>query len=342
MRTLPPIGAGRMCRRTLVLALCMLCATACSAKPATFDPRDPRSPLRLVRTIPLPDVRGRIDHMAIDPRANRLFVAEIGNGSVDEVDLTAGKVSHRISGLSEPQGLAWLPGTAELAVACGDGSVRFFRGPDWHEVARISLGDDADNVRIDPSNGHLVVGYGTGGLAVIDPSTHQLLKRIPLSGHPEAFAILGARIFVNVPSRHRIAVVDLDRGRVISSLPVGARAGNYPMALNGAGSAIAVAFRFPASAAVIGVGTGRLLFATESCADADDLYFAKGGLAIVCGQGAIDLVSLATPDPPERVTTREGARTGLLASDGKTLFIAVPKGASAAELWELTFNPRQP
>ena len=342
MRALPPIGAWRMCRRALVLALWTLCATACSAKPTTFDPSDPRSPLRLVRTIPLPDVRGRIDHMAIDPRSNHLFVAELGNGSVDDVDLTAGKVAHRISGLSEPQGLAWLPATAELAVACGDGSVRFFRGSDWHEVARVSLGDDADNVRTDPSNGRLVVGYGTGGLAIIDPTTHQLLKRIPLSGHPEAFAILGAKIFVNVPSRHRIAVVDMDQGRVVSSLPVGARAGNYPMALNGAGSAIAVAFRFPASAAVIEVGTGRLLFATQSCGDADDLYFAEGGLAIVCGQGTVDLVNLAMPHSRERVTTREGARTGLLASDGKTLFIAVPKGASVAQLWQLSSIPYEP
>ena len=28
---------------------------------------------------------------------------------------------------------------------------------------------DADNIRIDPRNGDIVVGYGDGGLAIIDP-----------------------------------------------------------------------------------------------------------------------------------------------------------------------------
>jgi DNA-binding beta-propeller fold protein YncE len=82
--------------------------------------------LTLERTIPLPNVSGRIDHLAIDVPHQRLFVAELGNGSVDAIDLSSG-ATRRISGLKEPQGLAYLPDRNQLVVAsAGDGTVRFF------------------------------------------------------------------------------------------------------------------------------------------------------------------------------------------------------------------------
>lgn len=325
-------------RQVPALVALAIGAVACSASAKTFDARDADSPLRLVRMIGLPDVHGRIDHMTLDPSTNHLFIAELGNGTVDDVDLNAAKVAARISGLREPQGVAWLASTHELAVACGDGAVRFFRRADWHEVARISLGDDADNVRIDSRNGHLAVGYGSGAVAVIDASTHRVLRRVPLAGHPEAFELEGPRIFVNVPDRHSIVIGDLDEGRVTSSVPIGARAGNFPMAINAAGSAIAVAFRFPPAVSVIDTSTGKTLFSRATCGDADDLYFAQGRLMVICGQGAVDLVSLSAGHAVDRVTTASGARSALLTSDGRTLFVAAPGRGSVAELWQLAFN----
>src|SRR3546814_6681552 len=72
-------------------------------------------------TIPLPDTKGRIDHLAVDLADRRLFVAEIDNGTVDAIDLDTGKVIGRIVGLAEQQGVAWLPAENELVVAFGDG-----------------------------------------------------------------------------------------------------------------------------------------------------------------------------------------------------------------------------
>ena len=46
------------------------------------------TPLVLERTIPLPRVLGRIDHLAADVQRQRVFVAELGNGSVDAVEIT--------------------------------------------------------------------------------------------------------------------------------------------------------------------------------------------------------------------------------------------------------------
>ena len=108
------------------------------------------TPLSLEGKIPLGAVSGRIDHLGIDERRQRLFVAEFGNNSLGVVDLAAGKVMRTIGGLSEPQGVAYVPFADSVYVANGgDGSVRVLRGEDLAPLGRIELGDDADNVRVE-------------------------------------------------------------------------------------------------------------------------------------------------------------------------------------------------
>lgn len=325
-------------RRAPVFALLMFVAPSCTAKPPGFDARDPHSPVHLVRTIPLSDVPGRIDHMALDRTSNHLFVSELTNGTVDDVDLTSGTVAGRMTGLREPQGVAWLPERNEVAVACGDGTVHFYDGVDRREVARVALGDDADNVRVDSRNGDLVVGYGSGAIAVIDATTHRVIRTLQLNGHPEAFEIVGSRIFVNVPSRHEIVVGDLDAGLTTRSVGTGTRFGNYPMASDRGGQRIAVAFRFPGSVAVIDAKSAGTLSSTPVCGDADDLFFAGSMIILVCGEGAVDLAS-TTGISIARVATRRGARTGFFDANADRLFIAVPAQGSTAAIWELSVRP---
>jgi hypothetical protein len=113
--------------------------------------------LLLERTIPLEHVSGRIDHMAIDLGHKRLFVAELGNNSVDVIDLSQGKPVHRFTRLHEPQGVGHAAMTNLIVVAnAGDGTVRMFRGEDFAPLGSIALGDDADNVRIDPRTGSVM------------------------------------------------------------------------------------------------------------------------------------------------------------------------------------------
>jgi DNA-binding beta-propeller fold protein YncE len=159
-------------------------------------------PLILEAKIPLGQVSGRIDHLGIDVKRQQLLVAELGNNSLGVVDLAAGKVLHRIAGLSEPQGVAYVPFADSVFVAnAGDGSVRALRGEDLAPIGRLELGDDADNVRVDTARSRLLVGYGKGALAVIDPVSLSKTADIPLKAHPEGFQIdeTGTRVFVNVP-----------------------------------------------------------------------------------------------------------------------------------------------
>src|SRR3954468_254430 len=124
--------------------------------------------LQLEAKIPLGSVAGRIDHMAFDIPRNRLFVAELGNNSLGIVDINARKVLQRISGLKEPQGVAYLASRDLLYVANGgDGEVRIHRGSDFSPAASIPLGSDADNIRLDRVANRLVVGHGKGALAII-------------------------------------------------------------------------------------------------------------------------------------------------------------------------------
>lgn len=276
--------------------------------------------------------------MALNRKSNHLFVAELGNGSVDDVDLTSGSVAGRISGLHEPQGVAWLPTQDEVAVACGDGSVRFYRTADRREVARVSLGDDADNVRVDNRNGNLVVGFGSGALAVIEPSTHRVIRELKLPAHPEGFEILGSHAFVNLPAARAIVIGDIDQGVATKTLGTGTRFGNYPMVSDAARSRLAVAFRLPSSLSVFDGASGGALFSTSICGDADDLYFRSGQLVVVCGSGVVELVATTGAHRASNIATAHGARTGLFDAAADRLFVAVPAGQRPAAIWELSFQ----
>src|ERR1700694_2172416 len=117
--------------------------------------------LRLVQTIPMPNVKGRIDHMDVDVRGKRLFVAGLENGTLEVVDLKAGKWARSIPGLKAPQGVAYVPALNKVFVANeNDDTLKVFRGDtlDLLDTIRLDLG--ANRVTYDPQTKKLYVGYG--------------------------------------------------------------------------------------------------------------------------------------------------------------------------------------
>jgi len=307
----------------LIAPLLFLVTPGCSGA----QPVDANAPLILERSIELPGVKGRIDHMAVDLTNMRLFVAEVAQGSVDEVDLGAGKVVGRIAGLRGPQGVAWLPLRNELVVASDDGTVRFY-GANLEEKARVGLGDDADNVRIDPRNSHVIVGYGKGGLAVIDPVGHTVLSRLSLPGHPEGFQLSGAHAYINVPDDGSIIAADIDRQQVLARWPTGLHRLNFPMALAPGGRSITIAYRFPAALASINTATGGTTSIAAGCGDADDVFEVNGHVLMICGSGQVN-VSMPNGKVAQ-MGTRKGARTGLYVPELGRLLIAAPAGVTSA------------
>jgi hypothetical protein len=310
---------------------------ACNAQSASQHP-----PLTLERTIPLAGVRGRIDHLAIDTAHGRLFVAELGNGSVEAIDLATGRSLGRIDGLSEPQGVGYLPDRDELAVATGgDGALRFYRAADLGLVGSIQLGEDADNVRID-RRGRVVVGYGSGALAIIDPATRRVVTTIPLPAHPESFQLDGDQAYVNLPDAGAIAVVDLAQQRAIASWSNPGAKFNFPMALDKAHDTLAIGYRLPARVVTFAASSGKVEQRLETCGDTDDLFFDAAALRlyVICGSGSVEVF-----DRPRtgfvrsaRVPTRPGARTGLFVAQLDRLFVAARAGPSQSAAL-LVFKP---
>jgi YVTN family beta-propeller protein len=297
--------------------------------------------LKLEAKIPIGNVSGRIDHMAVDLARQRLFIAELGNNTVGIVDLNSRNVIRTMTGLKEPQGVAYLPSTDTLYVANGgDGSVRQFRGADYAAAGQIDLGDDADNIRLDIPNNRLVVGYGSGALAVIDAASSRKVADIPLSVHPEAFQLdLGSsRVFVNIPKAQAIAIVDRQTGKQTATWPMQIAGGNFPMALHADARHVLVAFRNPAKLGVFSMDDGALIADPDICGDADDLFVdaKRSRLYISCGEGFLDVLDTGQGAYRRvaRIATVAGARTSLFVPEMDRLMLAVPaSGREAAAIW---------
>ena len=308
---------------TVLAGIVVLANTVAVAEPAET------APLQLEAKIPLGDVRGRIDHMAVDLKRQRLFVAELGNDSVGIVDLANRKVIGRIPGLKEPQGVGYEPSTDMLYIAnAGDGSVRLFEGSDYKSAGRIELGSDADNIRFDAAAKRIVVGYGSGALAIIDPSSRTKVGDIPLKAHPESFQIDPdtSQIFVNVPDDHDIAVVDRSSQKQIGKWPTPDRGANFPMALDPIRREVLVIFRAPAELGVFSMTAGKLVASTETCGDADDLFVdaKRGRVYVSCGAGLLDVFEPKGEAYRRvaRIPTISGARTSFFVPELDRLLVA--------------------
>jgi DNA-binding beta-propeller fold protein YncE len=301
--------------------------------------------LQLEANIPLGDIRGRIDHMAVDLKRGRLFVAALGNGSLADVDLQTQRLERRIDGLPEPQGVGYDPETDILYVAnAGDGSVRLFTGTDLSPAGRIELGSDADNIRVDSNAGRVFVGHGDGALAAIDAATHEKIASAPLKAHPESFQLDKDtdRVFINVPNAGLIDVVDRTSGKEITSWSTEGRGANFAMALDHVRKNILVAFRRPAEVGVFSSTEGKLLTSIPTCGDVDDLFVdsKRNRIYISCGEGFLDVLSLEGTSYRQtaRIATAVGARTSLFVPELDRLLLAVPaRGDAQAAIW--VFRP---
>jgi YVTN family beta-propeller protein len=312
--------------------------------PATLLAQTASAPLMLETRIPLGEVSGRIDHLAVDLKRQRLFVAELGNDTLGVVDLAAGKVLRTIAGLSEPQGVAYVPFADGIFVAnAGDGSVQVLRGEDLAPIGRIELGDDADNVRVDAARNRVIVGYGKGAIAIIDPATRTKAADIRLKGHPEGFQIdeTGTQVFVNVPDAPDIEVVELATGAKRSLSTDGLRS-NFPMAIDAEAHRVLVVFRSPPTLMALSSQDGRVAAKLETCGDADDVFVdaKRRRVYVSCGEGVVDVLEQREAGYARlaRVPTISGARTSLFVPELDRLFVAARATSNEpAAIW--VFRP---
>ena len=292
-------------------------------------------PLKLEKTIELPDAQGRIDHMSLDVAGQRLFVSALGNNTVEVVDLKAGKRANTISGLKEPQGALYVADKNRLFVASSkDGTVKIFDGTSFQFLKTIEYGDDADNLRYDAARQRVYVGFGGGALGELD-TEGQKISETRLDAHPESFQLEkgSSRIYVNLPGSRKVAIVDREAHSVATSWGMGLTLGNYAMALDEADHRLFVVSRVPARLVVMDTATGKVPQKLPAVGDCDDIFFdqARKRIYATGGEGGISVFEQQDPDhyrEMARVPTVKGARTGFFSPDLGRLYVAVRRHGS--------------
>jgi DNA-binding beta-propeller fold protein YncE len=335
-----------MSNRIGTLLLCFV-VVSCRVGAAQESPAlTPNSPIRLSK------VEGRMDHMSVDVKGQRLFATAFDNHTLEVIDLKTGRQIHTISNLDEPQGAYYDATTNRLFVACGgDGTVKIFDGATFQLLQTVTLDLDADNVRYDARGKHIVVGFGGekflagtvtrpgggGALEVLDLMGKKIAE-IPTDAHPESFQLekTGSHVFINVPDKQEVEVADLTKGTVLAHWKVTCTT-NFPMALDEAYHRLFVGCRIPAQLAVFDTESGKIVASPAIVEHTDDLFFdASKGRIYILGEGFIDVWQQKDPNHYERiqrVPTPADARTGLFVPDLGLLFETIRHhGAQGAQI----------
>jgi DNA-binding beta-propeller fold protein YncE len=295
----------------------------------------------LKQTIALPGVEGRIDHLAIDAAGERLFVCALGNNTVEVLDLRKGERLRSITGLGAPQGVTYLPELDRIFVANDkEGICKIYDGKSFQTVGELDLKDDADNVRYDSAAKQIYVGFGSGGIGIIDATDGKQLGSIKLSAHPEAFELekQGKRIFVNVPTARQVAVIDRDKGEVIATWRTDGAFGNFPIAQDETNHRLFVGCRIPSKLVVLNTESGEVVTKVDMSGDPDDVFYdsKRRRIYAICGTGKIDIIEQADANTYKalaKIDTADGARTGLFVPERDSLFVAVPhRGSQQPEI----------
>jgi DNA-binding beta-propeller fold protein YncE len=326
-------------RKTVYLGIMKQAAIAALLLGSLVQAQEPKV-LGLKGHTELSNVNGRIDHFSADLKGQRLFMAALGNHTVEIIDAQTGKRLRTLTDLAEPQGLYYDPATNRLFVACAkDGATKLFDAATFQLLHTVKFSSDADNIRYDARGHRIIVGYGDGALGFLD-SDGKKTGEIVLDAHPESFQLehAGNRVFVNVPDRKEIQVADLVKNAVVAKWPVTSALKNYPMALDETHHRLLIGCRAPARMLVIDTETGKQTASIEIVGDTDDLFYdaAKSRVYVIGGQGFVDVFDQKDADRYERIAriaTAPGARTGLFVPDWGKLFVAVPhRGEQRAEI----------
>lgn len=289
--------------------------------------------LKLVQTIDLKGKPGKLDHLIVDSKGERLFQANKVNNTVDVVDLKAGKLVTQIKGQAGVQGLAYAPDLDRLFVALGTGGYcNMFDGKSYMLLKTVKFMDDADNVRYNPRTHVVYVAHAEKALGVIDGEKMEKKADIELPGAAEAFQLDAdhSRLYVNIPSPSQVVVIDTDKNEVSKSYPVKMAGANYALALDLANGRLFIGCRKKPMVIIMDSESGKEIANIPIPADTDDVSFdaKRKRLYASCGEGSIAVIKQTDADHyelVENVPTVKDARTSYLDPSTGKLYLAVPR-----------------
>ena len=316
-----------------------------------------KSPLKLIQKIPLPNVKGRIDHMDVDVRGKRLFVAGLENGTLEVVDLKAGKWARSVPGLKAPQGVAYVPALNKVFVANeNDDTLKVFRGDTLDLLTTIRLDLGANRVTYDPHNKRLYVGYGGasakkdyGELGVIDAENDKHISDIQLGVRPAEILMdkSGQTLFAFDSVGGKIQVIDVRKNQVLSGWPVsGQRPGDG--AFDEATHRLLIGTRTPPAMIVMDSTSGKEVAKLPTVEGMDGVYFdAPRKRVYVSGGRGFDVGSVFIYQQQDadhytqigKILTRPGAGTSFWSAELNRYYVAAP-ASDKEEAAILVFEPQ--
>ena len=313
--------------------------------------------LRLIQTIPIPTVQGRLDHLDVNPVSKRLYVAALESGSVEVMDLAAAKWQHSITGFKKPQGIAAISSLNKLFIASGDdGMLRIFRLDTGAPLASIQLEPGTNRVTYDPRTHFLYVGYGGkdaghdyGQIAVIDARTDKRIADIRVSAHPAELLLdpTGHTLYAFISVLNQVHVIDTRTRQITATWPIASK-GPGDAALDPAAHRLFIGTHQPPEMIVLDSSTGKQITNLPTGEGMDGVYFdAKHKrVYISCGRaansGAVFVYQQRNPDHYDliaQIPTRPGAGTSFWSPQLNRYFVAAPAdGNTPAAI--LVFEPQ--
>jgi DNA-binding beta-propeller fold protein YncE len=301
-----------------------------------------KQPLRLVQTIPLPNVKGRLDHMDVDVKGKRLFVAGLENGTFEVVDLQAGKWVRSIPGFKKPQGALFVPDLNKLFLASGDdGMLRVFRGDTLELLDSIHLEPGPNRVVYEPKSKLVYVGYGGkdagkdfGEIGIIDARQDKHVGDITVVAHPSELLLdkSGTTLFAFSSIANRLQVIDTSKRQVVSTWAV---TSDHPgdAAFDQAMSRLFIGTHTPAEMIVMDSKSGREVAHLPTPEGMDGVYFDAGRERVYVSGGRDLPVGFAyvyqqrDADHYEtigKIPTREGSGTSFWSPELGRYYVAAP------------------
>jgi DNA-binding beta-propeller fold protein YncE len=323
--------------------------TACLALVAGGVPgtsAEERQPLKRVDAIQLKGVSGPLDHLFVDAKHARLFVANQSNNTLDVVDLKTNKLEKQIPDQKEIHGIAYAADLDRIFVGNGGGVCNALDGRDYKLLKSVPV-KDADNVHYDPRTNQVFVA-GEKDMAVIDAKSLKLVTTIKLPASPEGFQIATGRprLYVNVGPKFEVVVVDTEKNEVAARHPLKAAKGIETLALDEANKRIFVGFRGEPRIVVLDLDSGKELTSVVIPEGIDDMFFDAKAKRIYasCGSGFVAVVRQIDADHYEvaaNVATIKGAKTSCYDPATKRLYVAVPRQPEkeGPEIWVYEARP---
>ncbi len=289
--------------------------------------------LVLTQTIDLKGKAGKLDHVAIDLKRDRLLVANKANNTLDVVDLKAGKLLQQVPGQAGVQGVAYVADLDRIYVGLGvRGFCNIFDGATYRPIKSIKFADDADNVRYDPRTHMVFVAHAEKMLGVIDAKTFALKGDIKLPGTAEGFEAEknSSKLFLNVPDTNEVVVIDTGKKEITGTYPLKLAGANHPLALDEANHRIIVGCHKEPKVVVLDSETGKEIASVAIPEGCDDLFYdAKHRrIYVSCSEGYLVTISQKDPDHYEvieKLPTAKDARTCVFVPEQDKVYLAVPR-----------------